>query len=159
MEADTDAPSSMSSHRHSHAGFADLSLRPDQYSKYPEIPLSDRPTHRRHDIDDVTFQNGMSPCFATLGATARTMPLQILGTKGWLELRDESPLVFHPMDGSLETIDYPLFGKERAKLEDFADAVAGKSTYPLSDTEAIHGIKVFEAIAVSTGGAGTVTIG
>jgi predicted dehydrogenase len=115
-------------------------------------------------IDDTTlmtlrFENGMSPCFATLGATARSLPLQILRTKGWLVLRDESPLIFHPMDSSLETIAYPLFGKERPELEVFADAVAGKSTYPFSDAEAIHGIEIFEAIEVSTGGADTVTTG
>jgi predicted dehydrogenase len=114
-------------------------------------------------IDDTTsmtfrFKNGMSACFAILDATARTMRLPIFGTKGWLELRDESPLVFQPMDGSLETIDYPLFDKERAELGVFADAVDRKSTYPMSDAEIIHGIKVFEAIVKSAGGASTVII-
>lgn len=115
-------------------------------------------------IDDTTsmtfrFESGMSACFTTLGATARTMRLQIFGTEGWLELRDESPLVFQPMDGPSETIDYPLFDKERAELEAFADAVAGKSNYPLSGAEAIHGIEVFEAIVKSADGTGTVNIG
>jgi predicted dehydrogenase len=75
-----------------------------------------------------------------------------------LELREESPLVFQPIDGSVETIDYPLFGKERADLEAFDDAVARKSAYPVSDAETIHGIKVFEAIVKSAGGASTVII-
>lgn len=114
-------------------------------------------------IDDTTsmtfrFESGMSACFATLGATARTMRLQVFGTKGWLELRDESPLVFQPMEGPAETIEYPEFDKERAELEAFADAVAGTATYPLSDAEAVHGIEVFEAIVRSADGAGTVTV-
>ncbi|MGB0554477.1 MAG: hypothetical protein ACPGQV_18210 [Alphaproteobacteria bacterium] len=86
------------------------------------------------------------------------MRLQIFGTESWLELRDESPLVFQPMDDPHETIDYPLFDKERAELEAFADAVDGKSNYPLSDAEAIHGIEVFKAILKSADGAGTVNI-
>ena len=115
-------------------------------------------------IDDTTsmtfrFEGGMSACFAILGATERTMLLQIFGTEGWLEPRDEPPLVFQPIDALLETIDYPLFDKERAELEAFADAVTGKSIYPLSDAEAIHSIEIFEAIVKSADGTGTVTNG
>ena len=115
-------------------------------------------------IDDTTsmtfrFESGMSACFATLGATARTMRLQIFGTKGWLELRDESPLVFQPMEGPAEVVEYPAFDKERAELEAFADAIAGKAVYPLSDREAVHGIAVFDAIVKSAETGATVTVG
>lgn len=105
-------------------------------------------------IDDTTsmtfrFASGMTGCFATLGATARTLKVHAFGTEGWLELRGESELVHQPMTGPAQTTEYPPFDKERAELDAFADAVAGRSVYPLSDAEAVHGIAVFEAIIKS----------
>lgn len=105
-------------------------------------------------IDDTTsmtfrFASGMTGCFATLGATARTLKIHVFGTEGWLELRGESELVHQPMTGPAKVTEFPAFDKERAELEAFAEAVAGRAAYPLTDAEAVHGIAVFEAIVRS----------
>jgi len=47
---------------------------------------------------------------------------------------------------SFEPIDM-----ERAELEAFADAVAGKSSYPVPLDDVVHGIAVLEAITESAG--------
>ena len=114
-------------------------------------------------IDDTTsmtlrFAGGMSGCFTTLGATARALKIAAYGTEGWLELRGETELVHQPMTGQMAVTTFPAFDKERAELEAFADAVAGKSVYPLSDAEAVHGIAVFEAIVRSAETGGTAKV-
>jgi|TARA_B100000315_G_scaffold24734_1_gene21386 predicted dehydrogenase len=105
-------------------------------------------------IDDTTsmlfrFETGMTACFATLGATARMLKLVVYGNKAWAELRGEPTLVITSMDGEEEVVEFPPFDKEKAELEAFAEAVEGKSAYPIPGEEAIHGIAVFEAIVRS----------
>ncbi len=106
------------------------------------------------DLDDTTsmllrFQNGMTGYLATLAATTPTQRIEVFGTKGTIEIRNERFFTFRPIQGEPEHTDYPPFDKERAELEAFAAAVAGKAPYPLPNDEAIHGIAVFEAIVKS----------
>jgi predicted dehydrogenase len=107
-----------------------------------------------HDIDDTTsmifrFESGMTGYLATLAATTPTQRIEVFGSKGSIELRNETSFTFRPAEGKPERTDYPRFDKERAELEAFAAAVAGKAPYPLSTAEAIHGVAVFEAIVKS----------
>jgi predicted dehydrogenase len=106
------------------------------------------------DIDDTTsvlyrFENGMTGYLGTFGATVPTQRIEVFGTKGALEIRNERQFAFRPVEGEAEYVEYPLFDKEKAELEAFADAVAGKSDYPLPLDEAVHGAAVFEAIVKS----------
>jgi predicted dehydrogenase len=108
------------------------------------------------DIDDTTsilyrFENGMTGYLGTLGATVPTQRIEVFGTKGSIEIRSERQFTFRPLEGEPEFVEYPLFDKEKAELEAFAAAVAGKADYPLPVEEAIHGAAVFEAIVKSVG--------
>ena len=107
-----------------------------------------------HDIDDTTsmlfrFKEGMTGYLVTLAATTPTQRIEVFGTKGAVEIRNERHFTYRPIDGVPETKTYPNFDKERAELEAFADAVNGKAPYPLPTVEAIHGIAAFEAIVKS----------
>lgn len=107
-----------------------------------------------HDIDDTTsmlfrFKDGMTGYLATLAATRPTQRIEVFGTEGCIEIRDERSYTFRPAEGEPQVTNYPPFDKEKAELEAFADAIDGKAPYPLSNTEAIHGVAVFEAIVKS----------
>jgi predicted dehydrogenase len=107
-----------------------------------------------HDIDDTTsmlfrFRDGMTGYLATLAATTPTQRIEVFGTKGALEIRQELNFTFRPIDGEPEVKTYPRFDKEKAELEAFADAIAGVAPYPLPTSDAIHGAAAFEAIARS----------
>lgn len=106
------------------------------------------------DIDDTTavllrFRSGASGYLGTIAATSPEWRMQVFGSKGWIELRDDSRLQARMLDSEPEMIDFGQFDKERAELEAFADATHGKVPYPLPLDQAIHGIAVFEAIAQS----------
>lgn len=106
------------------------------------------------EIDDTTsvllrFASGATGYLGTLAATAAEWRMQIFGSAGWIELRDERRLEARGLDTAPERIDFGPFDKEHAELEAFADAVDGKADYPLPLTQAVHGIAVFEAIARS----------
>lgn len=106
------------------------------------------------DIDDTTpilfrFASGMTGYLGTLAATVPTQRIEIFGSKGSIEIRDELSFTHRPIDGPAEPIAFPKFDKEEAELEAFAAACAGGPAYPLPTDEAIHGIAVFEAVVES----------
>jgi predicted dehydrogenase len=106
------------------------------------------------DVDDTTsmlfrFENGMTGYLGTLAATVPTQRIEVFGSKGSIEIRDERGFTYRPIGGKPEHTDYPKFDKEKAELEAFAAAVAGEAEYPLPLDEAIHGIAVFDAIVES----------
>lgn len=115
-------------------------------------------------VDDTTsmlfgFKNGMSGYVAALTATGSIWRLQVFGSKGWAEIRDERRLEVRLIDAQSEIIDYPPFDTRRAELEAFAVAVEGGPAYPLPVDQAIHGIAVFEAVTRSAASGRTETTG
>jgi predicted dehydrogenase len=105
-------------------------------------------------IDDTTsmlfrFRNGMSGYLGTLTATPRAWRLSVYGTKGWAHLTDQNTMILSLKDGEVETRRFPAVDIERAELEAFAAAVAGKKPYPVPFDEVVHGIGVFEAVVAS----------
>ena len=108
------------------------------------------------DIDDVTsalvkFSSGATGYIASHHATGEIWRLQFYGSKGWLEMCGDSELVFQPVGGAAETVPLEAVDKERAELEAFAEAVAGRTRYPVTAAEARNGIAVIEAIVKSAG--------
>ena len=106
------------------------------------------------DVDDTTsilfrFEDGMTGYLGTFAATVTTRRIEVFGSQGSIEVRDEYHFTYRPLEGEPERIDYPDFDKEEAELEAFAAAVAGERAYPIRTDEAIHGVAVFEAIAES----------
>ncbi|WP_374440520.1 Gfo/Idh/MocA family protein [Stella sp.] len=102
-------------------------------------------------IDDTTamllrFASGAAGTLVTSPATAQSWRIQVYGTKGTAEMRGETQLVVTPVGGKPEIRDYPPTNKERAELESFADLVAGRGTFPVTDADAINGVSVLEQV-------------
>ena len=57
--------------------------------------------------------------------------------------------------GAPEVREYPEHDILRNELECFADAVAGRDTFPVRPEQAVHGIAVLEAVAESARRDGT----
>ena len=110
-------------------------------------------SHRRVlsvDMDDTSsvllgFRSGATGYLGTMVATGRIVRVQVFGTKGWLHLLDHPLLEAGDVDGKVTRLQFPKIDAERAELEAFADAVEGKSVYPVPPEEAVHGIEIMEA--------------
>ena len=105
-------------------------------------------------MDDTTsmllrFASGMSGYLGTITTTARNWSLYVHGTKGWVHMRDHELLDVCLVGGEVETRSFEPIDMERAELEGFADAVAGKLVYPVPLDDVVHGVAALEAITVS----------
>ncbi|MDH3286573.1 MAG: Gfo/Idh/MocA family oxidoreductase [Betaproteobacteria bacterium] len=106
------------------------------------------------DIDDTTsmllrFENGVTGYLGTVFVTGDFYRVHAFGTNGWLEMRGDSELIAHGLEGAAERVPVAPADKERAMLEGFADAVAGKQLFVVPPDEIVNGIAVLEAIVAS----------
>lgn len=117
------------------------------------VAQSDRLAHEI-EFDDTTtmlfrFASGANGYLAALTATAPTFRLQVFGERAAAELRGETVLEISPVEGERVTYSYAPVSTERAQLEAFADAIAGRAPYPISTRDVIDGVAAFEAVAQS----------
>lgn len=106
----------------------------------------------------LRFRNGTSGLLTAIGMTAEDYRLQVFGSKGWIELRGLDQFKFQPLEGKAEVIDFPKYDAERAEMEAFADAVAGKAPFPFSVDNAVHSAAVLEAMDRSAKAGKPVTV-
>ena len=84
-----------------------------------------------------------------IGVTADFYRFHVFGTKGWLQLRDSRQLTFQFVDGQRDDVMLPDHDPVRAEVETFADAVMGRSVFPVPVEDAVHGVAVLEAMGRS----------
>ena len=106
------------------------------------------------EFDDTTnmlfrFASGATGYLVAMTATAPTFRIQVFGDRGAAELRGETVLEFVPVSGEKVIREYAPFSTERAQLEAFADAIEGRTPFPVSTDDVIAGIAVFEAVPKS----------
>ena len=106
------------------------------------------------DVDDTTactlrFIGGVTGLLATLHAASAFYRIHVFGSAGALEMRGETELLFSDLDGAVERFTYPSIDKERAELEDFADAVARGVKFVIAPEEIVNGVAATEAVAES----------
>lgn len=111
-------------------------------------------------VDDTTFatlkfESGVTGVLTTLFATHLLWRIQVFGSKGWAEVRDQDILEVRLLDGDNTREDFSGFDMERAELEAFADTLTDGTPYPVPLEDAIHGIAILEAVveASKTGNA------
>ena len=75
---------------------------------------------------------------------------QVFGTNGWIEVRDATHFTFQPAEGAAETIVYPEIDAERAEIEGFADAIEGRTPFPVPAADAVKLLAQFEPGEVRT---------
>jgi len=107
------------------------------------------------DMDDTTsclmrFKNGVTGYLGSLFATSHFWRIHAFGTKGSLEMRGDTDLLFFDPDGKMTHHTYDAVDKERAELETFADAAARKINFVMSPEEIIGSVAVTEAMVTSS---------
>jgi predicted dehydrogenase len=125
--------------------------------------------------DDTTsmlfrFKSNATAYLSTVIATAETWRLQVLGSKGWMEVGDVQHLTtwqlrtcfFDPANPYVhpqpQTITFPDTSTERAELEHFADAAKAKRLLALGGGDEEHNVTVLEAILASAAKGVTVKV-
>jgi predicted dehydrogenase len=106
------------------------------------------------DVDDTTtcllrFAGGASGTLATLHAATRFYRIHAFGSKGALELRGDTELDWSDLDGNIQRLSFEPIDKERAELEAFADAIAGKSKFVIAPEEIVNVVAGTEAVVES----------
>lgn len=119
------------------------------------------------DADDTTsmlfrMKEGMSGYLGTMTATGGGFSFQVYGSKGYVRLEGMTHVagasseerrtrlfgncIFKPAQGPAKTWQAERCDVTRATLESFADAAAGKTPFPITLDEMVHGASVTEAI-------------
>jgi predicted dehydrogenase len=127
------------------------------------LAVSARLQHRIS-VDDTTacllrFAGGATGTLATLHAATRTYRLQVFGSAGSLELRGETELEFADLEGKAQRQSFPAIDKERAELEDFADAVAKGVRFVIAPEELVNVVAGTQAVVASAESGRAVAIG
>lgn len=113
------------------------------------------------EADDTTsllldFDSGASGTLSTITVTPRHWRVTLFGTAGQIEMNGYRELVITNADGKREIMDFAKEDMERAELEAFALAVAGKQPFPLPVEQAVHNAAVLEAVIDSVAREGAV---
>lgn len=108
--------------------------------------------------DDTTsmllrFAGGATGYLGTCLSTPYYWRVQALGSAAWAEVRDEHTLTVCRPSSAPVTHGFTPTDVERAELEAFADAVAGRAPYPVSLEQAICGSAAIAAIVQSAASA------
>ena len=106
-------------------------------------------------LDAVTvladFASGVSGSLAAVRATPFYWRVHVFGDKGSAEALGESELLLHRGGEPPQRQSFAPVDSVRAELDAFADAVAGRSPYPLATAEMLDVVAGFEAIIASLG--------
>ena len=106
------------------------------------------------DVDDTTacllrFAGGATGSLATLHAATRFYRIHAFGSKGALELRGDTELELSDLEGRVERLRFEAIDKERAELEDFADAAAKGEKFVIAPEELVNVVAGTEAVVAS----------
>ena len=119
--------------------------------------------HSENALADVTAvlvrtQGQQTALLTAIGVTPDYYRFTVFGTDGWIELRDDVQLIQRLKDGTSETVEFEPIDAERAEVEAFAAAIAGRAPFPVPLQDAVHGVAALEAIAKAARTSQTVTL-
>ena len=105
----------------------------------------------------LRFASGITGYINAILETPLFVRLQVFGSRGWVEARSDA----HPAEPGVtqlsvclaeqapQTRELHYIDSVLANLDAFADAVAGRASYPMPNAEKLANIAVFEAIVAS----------
>jgi predicted dehydrogenase len=98
----------------------------------------------------LRFENDVTGTLSAVRATPRYWRTHLFGTTRSAELLQEDTLVVHAV-GQADPVrqTFPPVDTLRLELEAFADAIEGRSPYPIGDADMIATVAAFEAICRS----------
>lgn len=104
-------------------------------------------------LDTITvlfeFQRGLSGTLAAIRSTPFYWRIHVFGNEGSAEALGENELVVRLNGKAPQRFTYEPVDSLAAEFEAFADALAGRATYPISGEEMIATIAAFEAVVAS----------
>lgn len=106
----------------------------------------------------VRFKSGANALITAILATPFDGRFAVYGSNGWADMRDNAhpeasegwTLTTCTKDGRRTVRTFPPAPAVRHNIEAFADAVAGRSAYPMTDAEMINTVATLEAIVRSS---------
>jgi predicted dehydrogenase len=116
------------------------------------------------DVDDTTscllrFKGGVTGYLGTLHATSSFYRIHVFGSKGAMEMRGENELLVSDLANNVQRVALDAVDKERAVLENFADAVAAGTKFVITPEEIVNTVAVMQAVTKSSRSGEAVTIG
>jgi predicted dehydrogenase len=109
----------------------------------------------------MAFEDGKTALITAVLTTPFVGRVAVLGSRGWMEIRDRNHPE-HPQGWDVLTVQrggqpvaefYPPHPSVRENMEQFARAISGESSYPVSLDEMLANVYTFEAITRSAGSA------
>jgi len=97
----------------------------------------------------VEFENGATGTMGTVRAGPAYWRVQVFGTKGWAEARDETALTVGRLGQKPETQIYPAADSLALLLEAFAQSIEAGTPFPVPRSEMLMTVAAFEAIVRS----------
>lgn len=101
----------------------------------------------------LRFAKGPSGFLGAVRASPFYWRVQVFGDEASAEALGETEVVVRLRGGRIERREFPKVDSLRAELEAFADAVEGRSPYPISPREMVDTVAAFEAVvrSIATG--------
>jgi predicted dehydrogenase len=99
------------------------------------------------------FANGASGVLATVRATPFYWRIHVFGTTGSAEVLGETAIVLHRAGAKPQTVNLAPADSLLAELEAFADAIRGRTPFPITHAQMLDTTAAFEATlrAIETG--------
>ena len=106
-----------------------------------------------HPLDSITvmfeFERGLSGTLAAIRSTPFYWRIHLFGSTGSAEALGENELVVRLNGETPQRFSYEAVDSLAAEFDAFADALAGRASYPISGDEMIATIAAFEAIVAA----------
>jgi predicted dehydrogenase len=95
------------------------------------------------------FTAGATGLFATLRSTPDYRRVHVFGRTGSVEAIGDTELILRRSGKPVQMLRFGRVDSLRLELEAFADAIAGRSPYPITTEQMLDTIAAFEALATS----------
>jgi predicted dehydrogenase len=97
------------------------------------------------------FKSGATGLLATVRAAPMYWRVQVFGTRGWAEARDETTLTLATLGATPQTRSLPQLDSLALLLEAFADSIETGEPFPVTTEEMLDVVAAFEAAIASMG--------
>ncbi|HJY78878.1 MAG TPA: hypothetical protein VKE95_19705, partial [Burkholderiales bacterium] len=92
------------------------------------------------------FPGGVSGQMATVRAMPLFFRVHVFGTRGSAEVRGETELTVRIGAAAPRRFDFAPIESQRAELEAFADAVAGRAPFPVTPAQMLDTVAAFQSV-------------
>lgn len=106
----------------------------------------------------VAFESGATGLLATVRAAPMFWRVQVFGTEGWAEARDETTLTIARIGEKPQPLTFRQVDSLAVLLEAFADSVETGTPFPVSTAEMLDVVAAFEAAIQSMQRGGPIAV-